>query len=624
VQTHGFNSVPTAPPPLDARAPEPGRLSTPTIEWPISEPRFDKLCEAWRGAGLALSIWHRDGRLIKTDASVGPLWQRLSSHGPKFCAEVESLVLAECTRQAQAKRAGGDSQAALPAPPAWSPDIAVMTAPIRLRQRFIGLVLALAPASEDGGEALHRICDRDGLDHATLAQDWRAQTQIAPRSIETLRRAFADSVTSLREIEDMRAEVQVISSNLETTYEELNLIYRVSHHMGLPQRPIDLLANVGRELAKISRSAAVAYVLPKTPADLVSEGQREADITDRIVQIGDVAPNLPDLQRLVDCVAPLRQAQVGHILLNDARRRPEFAWAAPWLSHLVALPLSTPNRDYGMQLALNCNDAGDYSSIDVQLHRAVADRVTAFLENQRLYDDLADLLLGLLHTLVSSIDAKDPYTCGHSERVAYLSRELAQAIGLTQVQCQRVYLAGLLHDVGKIGVPDAILCKPGKLTDDEFTALKKHPEIGARILQHIRQIRDLIPGVMYHHERFDGRGYPHRLSGHEIPSLGRIICLADCFDAMTTNRTYRAALPVEMAIAEIRRCAGTQFDPTMAEVFLASDVHRLYEDAHKNTDNRRLLSQIGALCVSDAEFRLTPGATYSPATRSGETANTGA
>jgi HD-GYP domain-containing protein (c-di-GMP phosphodiesterase class II) len=129
-------------------------------------------------------------------------------------------------------------------------------------------------------------------------------------------------------------------------------------------------------------------------------------------------------------------------------------------------------------------------------------------------------------------------------------------------------MAGLLHDVGKIGVPEAVLQKTGRLTDEEFAQIKKHPEIGARILKDIKQVEDIIPGVLHHHERMDGKGYPAGLAGENIPLLGRVICLADCFDAMTSSRTYRKALPLEVALTEIRRCAGTQFDPVLADHFL--------------------------------------------------------
>jgi putative nucleotidyltransferase with HDIG domain len=179
--------------------------------------------------------------------------------------------------------------------------------------------------------------------------------------------------------------------------------------------------------------------------------------------------------------------------------------------------------------------------------------------------------MGVLHALTRSIDAKDAYTRGHSQRVAELSRTLAHKIGLSEEQCERVYLSGLLHDVGKIGVPEAVLTKPGKLTAEEFDAIKKHPEIGAQILGNIKQLQDIIPGVLYHHERWDGKGYPFGKKAEGIPLIGRIICVADCFDAMGSTRTYRAALSLETVLEEIKRCSGTQFDPTLANVFLQLD-----------------------------------------------------
>jgi len=177
--------------------------------------------------------------------------------------------------------------------------------------------------------------------------------------------------------------------------------------------------------------------------------------------------------------------------------------------------------------------------------------------------------MGLMHSLTSAVDAKDAYTCGHSERVALLSRHVAKELGISDSEVEQIYIAGLLHDVGKIGVPESVLQKTGKLTNEEFDLMKKHPEIGAKILQDVRQIQQIIPGVLHHHERYDGNGYPARLAGEDIPLMGRIICLADCFDAMTTNRTYRRALPIEVALAEIRRCAGTQFDPRLRKYFCA-------------------------------------------------------
>ena len=152
-----------------------------------------------------------------------------------------------------------------------------------------------------------------------------------------------------------------------------------------------------------------------------------------------------------------------------------------------------------------------------------------------------------------------------------MSRQLAQAAGLDDDTVERVYLSGLVHDVGKIGVPEAVLTKPGKLTKEEFELVKKHPETGARILQGIRQMNDLIPGVLHHHESWDGSGYPHGLAGRDIPLFGRIIGLADAFDAMSSDRTYRNAMPMHQTLDEVRRCSGKQFDPDLADVFVGLD-----------------------------------------------------
>jgi HD-GYP domain-containing protein (c-di-GMP phosphodiesterase class II) len=185
-----------------------------------------------------------------------------------------------------------------------------------------------------------------------------------------------------------------------------------------------------------------------------------------------------------------------------------------------------------------------------------------------LYADLDAMFLGTLQAMVAAIDAKDPYTRGHSQRVAELSRDLASAIGLPESFVRTAHLAGLVHDIGKIGVPESVLRKAGRLTDDEFALIRQHPQTGYRILKDIPQIRDLLPGVLCHHEAWDGSGYPAGLEAREIPLLARIVAICDSFDAMSSNRTYRDARPREQVFAEIRRCAGVKYDPDIVPVFL--------------------------------------------------------
>ena len=173
-------------------------------------------------------------------------------------------------------------------------------------------------------------------------------------------------------------------------------------------------------------------------------------------------------------------------------------------------------------------------------------------------------------TLVSLIDLRDRYTGSHSGRVANYSRDIAMQLGLTDTETDSIVLAASLHDIGKIGVPDHVLLKPGKLTDDEFGWIKKHPEYGWMALRNVEGFEQESLMVLHHHERLDGRGYPAGLRGSEIPLGSRIIAVADSFDALTTDRPYRPGRGQLAALEEILRCSGTQFDPAVADAFARS------------------------------------------------------
>lgn len=174
----------------------------------------------------------------------------------------------------------------------------------------------------------------------------------------------------------------------------------------------------------------------------------------------------------------------------------------------------------------------------------------------------------IILTLAKTIDAKDKYTNGHSERVAVYSREIAKRMGISEQKQQEIYYMGLLHDIGKIGVPDTIINKDGKLTDEEYQMIKKHPEIGERILANISEVPGISIGAKYHHEKYDGTGYPNKVVGEDIPFLARIIGIADAYDAMTSKRSYRDALPQQVVREEIKNGRGTQFDPKCTDVLL--------------------------------------------------------
>lgn len=192
------------------------------------------------------------------------------------------------------------------------------------------------------------------------------------------------------------------------------------------------------------------------------------------------------------------------------------------------------------------------------------------------YEKLEQAYLESIQTLRYTVEVKDSYTRGHSDRVSEYSVLLGKHLGLPQADLDTLRVGGLFHDIGKIGVPDAILQKNGRLDDDEYSQIKQHPNIGIHILSHAKIFQNILPIVEHHHEKFDGTGYPGRLAGNDIPYLARIAAVADSFDAMASKRAYRNSLPLDVIIDEFERCKGTQFDPEIANVFL--DILRNHRD----------------------------------------------
>jgi len=199
--------------------------------------------------------------------------------------------------------------------------------------------------------------------------------------------------------------------------------------------------------------------------------------------------------------------------------------------------------------------------------------VTVQERTKQLFDKHQELRIAYVQTikaLAEAVDAKDPYTRGHSERVGVYASKMGRELGLPRDQIERVYIAGLLHDLGKIGIRDSVIRKPDKLTVEEYEEIKQHPVIGARILQQVEFLADVVPCVRHHHEWFDGssKGYPERLVGDRIPLPSRIILVSDTVEAMTSDRPYRKSMPLDTVLAEVRRFSGSQFDPHCANAML--------------------------------------------------------
>jgi putative nucleotidyltransferase with HDIG domain len=241
-------------------------------------------------------------------------------------------------------------------------------------------------------------------------------------------------------------------------------------------------------------------------------------------------------------------------------------------TELLAIPVRFEQQTVGILLAGEKQGVEpELSSFESLFLSACADLLSVLHENLTRFADQRALFVGTVHALSSAIDAKHRYTRGHSERVALLAREMARALGLGEATAKQYHLCGLLHDVGKIGVPEAILSKPSRLTEEEYEFIKRHPRMGYEILRDIPHLDEILPGVLHHHEAFAGRGYPDGLVGESIPLIARVLALCDTFDAMSSNRSYRASISRDAVLSEIHKCAGRQFDPDLAAVFVALD-----------------------------------------------------
>ncbi len=255
-------------------------------------------------------------------------------------------------------------------------------------------------------------------------------------------------------------------------------------------------------------------------------------------------------------------------LLEQGARGLRFYAQTPGigLSSLVAVPLRIGQRFMGFIALASYTKGRRFEEGQRKMLSIIASRAAAAIENARLYQDLQATFQQTIQGLAKAIDKMDRYTAGHSDRVALYAVFLARRLGLPPHEIEIVRQSALMHDIGKIGCV-LNLNKPGKLTQDEYEVFKMHPVYGRDILDPIKFLHPLIPGVHLHHERWDGRGYPLKMKGNEIPIIARIIAVADTYDAMTSDRSYRRALPHEVAVAEIERCSSSQFDPDVAAYF---------------------------------------------------------
>jgi len=429
----------------------------------------------------------------------------------------------------------------------------------RKRSGYV-VTLALGPEVLKSREFVS-ICAGAQLDPAV------ARSQIIPYAIfdqDSVARTHAmlrDAHRDLMQLDEARTTIDGFTTHLTDAYENTELLYRLGRSMNDPSKPENF---IGLALDELFETTAFEWLAVRCNENdhLLTEGVagetfvRRSDAVDEgaihtgLGRVLDQAETI-DRDLILSNLGDLTVKIGPQVIVQPIRRN----------ENVVAYLVAGAKRGEDPQV----------SSYDTQLLEAAAGYLGTQLENAALYAEQHAMFIGSLRALTSAIDAKDRYTHGHSERVAHLARQLALAYGFSPDEADRVHIAGLVHDVGKIGVPEAVLCKPGRLTPEEFDLIKLHPRIGYDILRGIPAFKDVLPGVLYHHERFDSNGYPEGIGGADIPLIARILCLADTFDAMSSTRSYRPAVERHEVLAEIRDCSGTQFSPELVPLFVGLD-----------------------------------------------------
>lgn len=381
----------------------------------------------------------------------------------------------------------------------------------------------------------------------------------------------ADTCVSDPQYRELNEQIDAYASQVSLDFEELTWLRTITEKLDccrVDSTVDEVAGQVLPSLCEVVGARSLALVFADDPNAV-------SGLTDyRITGYGPQAVD-PELCRRI--IAPLQASSANRpVVVNGARRDPRLP-KCDEVGSLLLVSLARPRAHFGWLLAMDkAAPAGpqrqligedEFGTVEAGMLSGAATLLSTHARNVHLFREKEKLLIGTVRALVNAIDAKDRYTCGHSDRVAAFSRRLGRKLGLSHVDCEQIYMTGLLHDIGKIGVPDEVLRKPGKLTEEEFDQIKRHPEIGHTILKTLPPLAYALPGVMHHHEAIDGSGYPHGLRGDEIPLFARILAVADSYDAMTSDRPYRNGMPTAKAEAILRECAGTQWDSRVVEAF---------------------------------------------------------
>jgi len=468
-----------------------------------------------------------------------------------------------------------------------------------MEDRLQAAVDAIEPilVQKDGGEVLLGLPlgEADGRRVAATATLHNSPAQWTLR----LARLCLNDFHLQQELHRCRDDLAVCAAQIGSDFEELSFLRTLADHLDvseLARGPWHVAEMVLPLLAEVIRAESLVLVSAKRDTQ-----EAEEAVADRpVVWIGS---RWMSDEMCLQLVGHYRRAAMPQVLVQNHLVDSPDGPAFPGVHKFVMTTLVKRNRVLGWLIAINHSQqphdrAGntlwklsdcEFGTVEAGLLGSVGSMLATHACNVELVREKEALLINVVRAMVSAIDAKDPYTCGHSERVALVSRLLARKMGVSEVDCERVYLAGLLHDLGKLGVPDSVLRKTGTLTEEERALIRPHPEKGWAILQELDELSYLFPGVLHHHERFDGDGYPDGLVGKRIPLVARILAVADAYDAMISDRPYRRGMAEERVEMILREGAGTQWDPEVVETFFGAlpEIKALWGDYQQPAARQR-------------------------------------
>ncbi len=377
--------------------------------------------------------------------------------------------------------------------------------------------------------------------------------------IDELAECVTDLLDAIEGEQQQRAELDSLTEELGARYEELHLVYSVDHHIQSSEGDYEkVFQSLLESTASHLSVDVVAFVMPHTGLKLHAQSL-SAPIHNLDLVLVEMRG---DLFRFV-------QASGQTLVLNDLgdARRAYIFTDMPY--KVLACPIRLGEQLNAMIVLLNHAEKPDFTNSDRKLADVLASQLASLINTYSLVRKLSDFNEQIARSLIEAVEAKDPYTRGHSDRVCFMALRIGEAMALTTSELDELRWGALLHDVGKIGIPDAILCKPAQLTGDEYTFIKVHPERSYDILKHMKQLEMAAIAARHHQEHFDGKGYPQGLRGERIPLLSRIIAVADTYDSITSSRAYRAGRTHETAMSELARISGSQLDPSLVRAFSA-------------------------------------------------------